>query len=121
MQRVEASRELVHREWLHQVIIRSGSEPFDAALHRIERGEHQDRRLVPSIAQRTAQPRTVGLWKHPVEDDGIECVRERERASLPAGACEIDAVAPKLQKVPEVRRQIWIVLHDEDSHFPPAF
>ena len=114
--RPHSRQELVVREGLDEVVVRTRVQAVDAVGDRIAGGEHQDRH-VRSFAQAPADLDAVEAGQHAIEDDEIR--RPIARGDERAGTIgrDLHGVALVRQRPSERRSETSVVVHHED---PPA-
>jgi D-alanyl-D-alanine carboxypeptidase/D-alanyl-D-alanine-endopeptidase (penicillin-binding protein 4) len=116
MQRADPGEQLVEAEGLGEVVVRAGIEPANHVLHRVARGEHQDRRVPPFAAQLGRHLKSVLLRQHHVEQDHVVVVDVGEHGRLLAVGRDVHHVALFLQALLDEPGDLPVVLHDENFH-----
>src|SRR5215207_5196961 len=115
-QGAEPGEQLLALERLDEVVVGADVEAFDARVERVARGQHQDRRVVPVLAQPARDVDPVHARKPEVEHQyvGQEGVNLVEGGDAVAG--ELDLVALQPQRALQHLRDLLVVLHHEDSN-----
>ena len=116
-QRAHPRGQLRHGEGLHHVVVGAEVEAAHAILHRVARGEHQDRRRPGLVRRRGAQPpqhlEAVHLRQPDVEDHEVELLLRRGRHRVLAARRHVDRVALGLEDALQPGGQGRVVLHDQ--------
>ena len=115
-ERAQACVQLSKRKRLDQVIVRATVEPGDAILDRVARGQHQNGRPDPPLAQHLASVEPGGIGQHHVEHDCVvvDCRRHRDRAGAVVRDIRSDPLPA--QRAPDDVRHPDFVFHDEHAH-----
>ena len=113
-QRADPRQHLLERERLDQIVVGAAVEAGHAILERVARRQHQHRRLVAALAQRSENLQAVAARQHEIEQDDVERlgVQPEERAF--AGVLDRDVVAFAVQPFPQGVGDLLFVLDDED-------
>ena len=70
-ERAQPREQLAEVERLHQVVVGAAVQPFDARLHGVARGHHEDRHRAARFADRAADGEAVAHRQHDVEDHRV--------------------------------------------------
>ena len=116
-QRLDAGQQLHRLERLHQIVVGAELQADDAVHDLTARGEHQDGRGDPALAQRAAYIEAVALRQHDVEHHEIEGARERARQAQLAVARGFDVVALRCQPIAQRELQAGLVFHEQHASF----
>jgi hypothetical protein len=87
-------------------------------LKRVERGEHEDRRRDPGRAQSPADLPPVEVGQQQIENDQLARPGPRAPDRLEAAACDVDAVAFRLEPAPHELDDALVVLNQQQAHRP---
>jgi hypothetical protein len=112
-ERPDPGEQLGERERLHEVVVCAGIEPFDTILHRVARGEHEDRSCGLRGSETASHLKTVEGGDHDVEDDDVVTFGARLRESVGAVVAEIDDVAFFLEDATHRCREPSLILNKQ--------
>ena len=86
------------------------------------RGQHDDRRLNTVLAQPPADFDAIFLRNHEVEDDGVVARRLSQLLGPLTVGGNVDGIAFVLQELLQQRRELSLVLDEEEIHqsVPPV-
>jgi len=104
-------------ERLDQVVVSTGIEAGQLVVQRIAGGEHQYRGLLARfIAQLAADLDAVHAWQIEIQHDRVELVHHGQVQTGNPVSREVHGVAPVLQVVAQVGRNVAVVFDYQDSH-----
>jgi hypothetical protein len=112
----EAGEQLVEGEGLRQVVVGSRIEPAHAILDRVTRGQHQDRRPDPVLAEPAADVEAVDARQHHVEDDRVVVDGLRHPESGFPAVRHVGRVPLLAQPAAEQLAELLLVLDHEHAH-----
>ncbi|KRC42390.1 hypothetical protein ASE24_21175 [Nocardioides sp. Root224] len=115
-QRAEPSGEHHEREGLGQEVVGPGVERTGLLLGTAPGGEHQDRCPVARLPQPRAQLVARQAGQHHVDDHRVVRVLGREPLTLGPVEGDVDRVALGLEPATQARRELLVILHDQDPH-----
>jgi len=115
----QACGQLLVGEGLDQIVVGAGVEASHAILHRIARGEHQDRGLVAAGTQATGDLQAADVRQTDVQDDRIETGHLRNLQRLGAVRHELDQVPIALEQPFQQAAEPSVILNDKQVHGRP--
>jgi hypothetical protein len=101
-------------ERLRQIVVGAQLQPDHAIDLLSARREHQDRRVVASLAQRAADVEAVPVRKHEVQDDEVERAGLNRVHGVTHGRGDGDPALLFLQMHPQQPGELGLVLDDQD-------
>ena len=128
-QRAQPREQLAEIERLDEVVVGAAVQPFDARLHGVARGQHQDRHGAARLANRAADGEAVAPRQHDVEDHRVvvggadledaRCRRRRPRPRRrPARAAPWPAREPRPVRLRRGARASQKILRQDGSSSP---
>ncbi len=115
-QRAQSREKLAEIERLREIVVGPRVEAGDALLHRVERGEHEDRYRVLRGAERPADFQPVGPRHEDVEDHDVVVVLQPESLRLGPVLGEIDDVGRLAQATRDGLAELTVILGEQDAH-----
>jgi hypothetical protein len=89
-QRTQTSGELLDRERLGQVIVRTQIESLDFITDLASRGQNENWNRIRLLPQRAKDAKAIAAGKHDVQDNGIKTVVEDNFQSLVSAMDDVD-------------------------------
>ncbi len=115
-QRAQPGKKLGVGEGFGQVVVRSRVESFDPVANGIACCEHQDGRPHAGLPKRPADLEAVEPGQHDVEDDRVVLSRLPSGERVWSLVHHVDGHPFALEAALEERRELPLVLCDQDSH-----
>jgi hypothetical protein len=114
--RAQAGEQLSERERLRQVIVGASVETRDSILECTTRGQHQDRRPDPVLAQAAAGLEAVDPRQHHVQDEGVVLGRGGHPERVLSAPGDVDREPLLAQPTAQQGGHLHLVLDDQDAH-----
>ncbi|MNI67738.1 hypothetical protein D3C73_1233860 [compost metagenome] len=116
-QGVQTHFHFLQRERLDQVVVSTGIEAGQFVVQRIARGQHQHRGLLACfVAKLAADLDTVHARQVEIQDNRVELVHDSQMQPGHSVGSEVHGVAPVLQVVAQIGRNVAVVFDYQDSH-----
>ena len=115
-QRLQPSEQFLGLVGLGEVVVDAGLKPLDPVGAAPQRGEHQDRRVDPALAQALDDLQPVHVGQHAVEDDRVERFCRRAAQTVRPAHFPDHLAAMAREQCSEIGRGVGIVLDIKQLH-----
>jgi hypothetical protein len=106
-------------ERLAEIVVRAGVEPLGLVEVPVLRGEHEDRRRVPAMAEVGAHPVAVAARQHDVEQDQVVGALLGPPEPFESVPDDLDRETLRGQTTPQRARDLGVVLDEQQLHRRP--
>ena len=114
--RADPRDQLVERERLGEVVVRTELEPAQLRREIGARGEDHDGQLGPALSQLSQHRQPVDAREQEVEDDEVVRCAACPVDCLGAVSRPVDSESFRLETSHEERKDTRLILHDQDPH-----
>src|SRR6185369_1578024 len=122
-QRLDPRQQLLKTEWLGDVIVGAGPERFDLEVHRVLRGEYQDRHAEPAIPKGPEHLHSVHAREPEIENDEVVLALRSDSQRFGPVRHQLGLMLLLFEAAFDVLTDRTVVFDDENLHsaaIPPT-